>query len=228
MELKDHPAKYSESLIPVMAELITRFGPTGGRLLDPMAGTGRASHVAEMAGYSYAGIEIEPEWAAHHKDTIVGDATALPFSDSSFSAICVSPAYGNRMADAYAGSPKDFEHVANGGKRPKRLTYRIHLERPLNANSGAGMQWGKKYRDLHEQAWAESVRVLRPGGVFLLNNKNHQRAGTEVLVTEWHCEVLSRLGLERLTTHTVETPHYGQGANSQARYPETLVVFRHP
>jgi hypothetical protein len=35
------------------------------------------------------GVEIEPEWASMHPDTIVGDATRLPFPAESFDAVRV-------------------------------------------------------------------------------------------------------------------------------------------
>lgn len=206
----------------VLADLLPA---TNGRLLDPMAGTGRAGLIADELGMSFTGVELEPEWSAHHPNVIVGDATALPFPDGTFQAVCVSPAYGNRMADSYSGSPLDRAQLAAGAKRIRRLTYRIYLDRPLSANNGAGMQWGARYRKLHTAAWVETARVMAPGAAFVLNIKDHQRNHQRVAVADWHCGVLQSLGFTRHYTIEVDTSHFRQGQNCDARYPELVIGF---
>ena len=48
------------------------------------------------------------------------------------------------------------------------------------------MQWGDAYRSFHVKAWREAWRVLRPGGRFVLNIKDHIRNGERMPVTDWH------------------------------------------
>jgi hypothetical protein len=90
------------------------------------------------------------------------------------------------------------------------------------------MQWGEKYRDLHRAAWAEAVRVLRHGGTFLLNVKDHQRNKRRVPVVDWHAEVLANLGMKEGHQYDVGAPGYRRGANAEARYPEVIVRMVRP
>ncbi|AGG57880.1 hypothetical protein VPBG_00108 [Vibrio phage helene 12B3] len=78
-----HPAKYTDSLLPVMEKMI----PKGYKVLDIFAGTGKI----HLLPHDTTGVEIEPEWASLHKDTLCADATELPFPDETFDCICTSP-----------------------------------------------------------------------------------------------------------------------------------------
>ena len=90
------------------------------------------------------------------------NAIALPFRDESFDAVVTSPTYGNRFAD---------KHNAKDGSI--RRSYTHDLGRTLHAENSGSMQWGQAYRDLHVKAWAECFRVVRPGGLFVLNISDH-------------------------------------------------------
>jgi hypothetical protein len=178
-----------------------------------MAGIGRV-HELEEYGFDTTGIEIEPEWANMHPHTWLGDATALPFASDSFDAICVSPCYGNRMAD---------HHDAKDAST--RRTYKHDLGRDLHPNNAGQLQWGKQYRAFHILAWTEAIRVLRSGGRFVLNVKDHIRAGKRQYVAGWHVSTLCRLGLD-LTFHIeVGTPGMRYGENRDARVPEMVYVL---
>ncbi len=168
-----HPARYPIGLLPLLAEAVPpdQFN----RVLDPFAGTGRIHDLPNET----TGVEIEPEWAELHPNTLVGDATNLPFHDGEFDAIVTSPTYGNRLADTYDAPDPENRH-----------SYRIDLGRDLTDGSSAGLQWGDAYRDLHRLAWAEAVRVLRPGGRFVLNIKDHIRGGQRQHVAGWHVNKL--------------------------------------
>jgi len=193
-----HPAKYTDSLLPVFDELLK--GCT--KVLDPFAGTGKIHSLP----YETIGVEIEKEWAEMHQNTIIGDATNLQFANCEFDAICTSPTYGNRMADC---------HNAKDGS--SRNTYTHKLGRVLNENNTGKMQWGEKYRDLHINAWGECFRVLKEDGIFILNFKNHIRKGKEVDVFSWHVKTLIEIGFCLNLVRQVETNGNGFGQNGKLR-----------
>ena len=193
-----HPAKYTDSLLPVFEELLKDCT----KVLDPFTGTGKIHSLP----YETIGVEIEKEWAEMHPNTIIGDATDLQFANHEFDAICTSPTYGNRMADC---------HNAKDGS--SRNTYTHKLGRVLNDNNTGKMQWGEKYKDLHIKAWKECFRVLKEDGVFILNFKNHIRKGKEVDVFSWHVKTLIELGFSLDLVKQVETNGNGFGQNGKLR-----------
>lgn len=208
-----HPARYTEALLPVFARMVTG----ARRLLDPMAGTGRIFRLRDL-GVTAAihAIELEPEWAAWHPETTVGNALALPFEDGFFDAVLTSCTYGNRMAD---------HHEATDGSR--RNTYRHALGRALHPENSGALQWGADYRAFHVAAWAEVRRVLAPGGVFVLNIKDHIRRGAVVAVTEWHIEALTAAGFVLVAHERIACPgnRYGQNGASRVAY-ESVIKFQ--
>ena len=215
-ETRKHPARYTDALLPVFAKHVRHLSPFH-RILDPMAGTGKIfqlyKHGVEAGIHA---VELEPEWAAWHPETRIGSALELPYPDRFFDAIIVSPPYGNRMADTYAGV--QGEH---------RNTYRFALGRTLTESSGAAIQWGRAYRELHYRAWQEATRVLASGGRFILNIKDHIRNGKRMRVTRFHELTLLRLGLQRIAHERVECPGQRHGANGNLRIGyESVLVFR--
>lgn len=199
-----HPARYSDALLPVFAGLLKGYD----RVLDPFAGTGRIHELPNET----VGVEIEPEWAAMQPGTVVGDALALPFPADVFDAICTSPTYGNRLADHHNASDPEL-----------RRSYTHDLGRTLDDNNSGAMQWGNEYRAFHLKAWSEAVRVLRPGGRFVLNIKDHIRDGERQPVSAWHAGVFMDLGLKFIDCIPVVTSHLRQGANGAARVDAELV-----
>lgn len=206
-----HPAKFTDSIL----DAVRPFLPGVGTVLDPFAGTGKV-HLLATPTLRTVGVEIEPEWATMHPSTVVGNALALPFGDNTFDAIVTSPTYGNRMAD---------HHEARDGS--KRMTYRHTLGRKLHeANSGA-MQWGREYKEFHLATWREALRVLRPGGTFVLNCSDHVRKGEVQRVTMWHWQALWTFGLRTVAVRKVATPRmrYGQNGNTRVAH-EWVIVMR--
>lgn len=211
-----HPAAFSNALMPVMAmRLRDSVGP-GATVLDVFAGTGRIHEL--FPEFDTTGVEIEPEWALLHNRTLIGDALHLEFASGVWDAICTSPTYGNRMAD---------HHEAKDAS--KRITYRHKLGRALHPNNSGQLQWGDKYREFHTAAWQEAIRVLRPGGAFVLNIKDHVRDFKVVPVSEWHATTLAQLGLRLDALDIVPVPNMGFGANGNLRTNnEYIFTFHKP
>lgn len=207
-----HPAKYSDALLPVMAEMLQ--GAT--RILDPFGGTGRIFELsADLPDAQIEAVEIEPEWCAMNPRLTLGNALALPWPDGYFDAICTSPTYGNRMAD---------HHEARDGSR--RNTYRHALGRPLHRDNSGAMQWGAEYCTFHIKAWTEAWRVLCDGGRFVLNISDHIRKGQRVRVTDWHIDALELLGFDLVEHRKIETPRqrFGQNGHLRVEY-ESVILF---
>ena len=201
-----HPAKFGR-----VVEVISL--PDDVRtVLDPFAGTGRIHELGTETRRT-VGVEIEPEWASMHPDTIQADALDLPFGAGSFDAIATSPTYGNRMADHH-----------NARDNSQRNTYRHALGRELHPNNSGQLQWGPEYRDFHVKAWTEAVRVLKPGGRFVLNISDHIRDGEVQDVTGWHITTLCRLGLTLRQLTPVTTKRLRHGVNADLRTPNEWVV----
>lgn len=108
-----------------------------------------------------------------------------------------------------------------------RHTCRHALGRALHpANSGA-LQWGPKYRELHDAVWAECRRVLKPSGILVLNRKDHYRKGVIQLVTNWHAVTLLMLGFTCTARVHVPCPGQRHGANRHLRVAyESVLQFR--
>lgn len=222
---RPHPATYTDKFLPLFAELLR----DAANVLDPFAGTGK---LAAIKAYGYRGRvvcnDLEPEWSqafaqpapgGHCVRTLArangyavdewhyGDAAAMAWAlDASFDAIATSPTYGNRTAD---------HHNARDASR--RNTYRHSLGRDLSAGSTCVMQWGAAYRHKHTAIYRECLRVLKPGGLFVLNVSDHIRAGRRVYVSKWHLDTLRAMGLTLRACHAVKTPRQRFGANGQAR-----------
>lgn len=209
-----HPAKFSDSILARLAHTLPPLVPPPARVLDPFAGTGRV-HDLGAVGYDTIGVELEPEWATLHPQTLVGNALALPFPDNTFDAIVTSPCYGNRMAD---------HHDAKDSSR--RITYRHTLGRALHDDNAGKLQWGKAYREFHHRAWRESLRVLRVGGLMVVNVSDHIRGGHVQPVVAWHYATLVTIGCVTARSRSyVDTPRMKFGENHDQRVDSETILY---
>lgn len=213
--MKKHPAKYSEGFTRIFADHL--LAHKCRKVLDPMAGTGK---ICEIRDFGFSGDiycnDLEREWKLYEAVWTFTDAAALPYGDGFFDAVVTSPTYGNRMAD---------HHNAKDGS--SRITYTHRLGRKLHEGNTGQMQWGEPYRAKHLEIWRETYRLLRSGGVLILNISDHIRKGQIVPVSSWHYETLEELGFKCISQEFVKTKRMKFGRNSENRVDgEWIFVFR--
>jgi hypothetical protein len=209
--IADHPAKFTPA---ILGEIARHLEP-GWRIIDPFAGVGGIHTLRDLVpGLATIGIEIEPGWARAHPDTVCADTFTVDFPAGAFDAVVTSCTYGNRLADHH-NNHTDWDYN----------TYQHRYGQALHPNNSGLLQWGPKYRDFHERAWAHTTPWARR---FILNIKDHQRRGKQVPVVAWHREALTLLGFTLVNEEEVEAPGYRRGANRAHRYPEMVLVFDRP
>ena len=210
-----HPAVYTDAFLPIFANLLEG----SKKVLDPFAGTGK---LAKIKDFGFGGLvvcnELEREWVDSSPYAVdewhIGDARALSWAVG-VDAICTSPTYGNRMADSH-----------NARDNSRRITYTHYIGRKLTDGNSGGMQWGEKYKKLHQDVWAQCWDILLLGGKLIVNISNHIRGGVEVDVVGWHEACIKGIGFELAEHIKVETPRMKFGANFQKRIQhESILVF---
>lgn len=243
--LTDHPAKFSDTVLAQLRAIVEDEAVRLGRrpnVLDPFAGVGRIHDLNDIADTT--GVELEPEWAACRSGTIVGDATDLPASWTNYyDLITTSPCYGNRFADNH--NPQDTHKACKGagctgckgtGISPRK-GYKFSLGRDPSEGSGAVLQWGDRYKNLHRAALTEMIRCVDDGGLVVVNMSNHVR-GVKVgqvtrsqlmRVVEWWIEVMLAQGLYMEAVFPVRTKRMRHGAGYNLRAGvEHIIVMRKP
>ena len=223
-----HPAKWSD----VLLEVIYRdYIEDNDIILDVFGGTGKIGKLKEYGCENiFISQEIEEEWALQGVNSeidfcFIADATSSnhyeKYTELGVNFIITSPAYGNRMAD---------KHEAKDGS--KRYTYKHLINRKLHDNNSGGYRFygahkRNKYHIIHEATWLNCYNMLPQGGKFLLNCSNYLVKGVEILVTEWHIDLLKRIGFTLIEEQMVKTPRLRVGQNSDKRViGERLCLFK--
>lgn len=203
-----HPATFSDSILERMAALLLEEHARHTRhlrVLDPFGGVGKVHRLPGLAGVDATTVAVELE---PEWAQVAGGP---------------SPQVEGRCP-ACKGSGVTLRH-----------TYRHALGRELHRQNAGALQWGHAYRQLHERAWAEALRVLVEGGLAIVNVSNHLRppAGggpaVEQHVVEWHLNTWLRLGCSLAGAWPVATSRLRHGANHSARVEQEFVLaFRTP
>lgn len=230
--LTKHPAKYSEPILALIARLVAEETARVGRrlrVLDPFAGVGR---VHDLDADTFAG-ELEVEWAACRRPTVVADAAAPPWRPASFDVIATSPCYGNRLRDAHVN--RDSHKACKGegcskckwtGIAPRR-SYTHDLGHRPRPESTATMAFGPAYREKHQAIYGTWPGLLAAGGLALLNVSNFVERKQEVDTVGWHLGALRRAGLAIEDLYAVPTHRLRNGANYLSRAAaEHVIVAR--
>jgi len=221
-----HPASYNQQLLNALDKLV----PDTGVILDFFGGVGKVGALARAGRIIIAG-EIEKKWANQSVDNgcdfvVIADATRSPFKSNSIDAVVVSPSYGNRLADVDKSQRRRKKRKSDYTRR----TYRSYYGKDLHINnSGNNMQWvrgprGKAYRLLHFRAWLEAARLLKVGGLLIINCKDHIRNGKWMHVCDWHWSMVERIGFEQRIR--LEIPTTGdQNQNRHKQQGKRVVAY---
>jgi hypothetical protein len=220
-----HPARFSDTILGHLNAIVP-----SGVYLDPFAGTGRVHELQRsmdlpdgtVAKRETVGIEIQPQWAALHPQTQVGNALHLPEDwTGRFDGIITSPCYGNRFADHHrardASSRRSYTHDLQTMTGDPTL----QLE-PDNA--GTLYFWELAYESFHRCAWTECHRVTRPDGVMFLNVSDFIHEGEKQPVVALHARLLTETGWALYALHHIETPRLRYGQNSDARVDNEVIL----
>lgn len=213
---RPHPAKYSNSLLPVLAE------HSYGVVLDIMGGVGKSGLLKDYNDKITKVIinELEPEWANQAPEygvdeVIVGDAKNLNLS---VDCIVTSPPYGNRMAD-------NFKAGSKGGKSKTSMKKRYagDLGRTPTDGSVCCLHFDKGYQEAITgiyDAVIENCTFDR----FVLNVSNFIRNFEEVNVVGFFEDYFKSKGFRVVEKIPVKTPRQrGVGANTKLRVASEIV-----
>lgn len=227
-----HPARFSQGIVNLAGLWIDRHMPEGMVvILDPFAGVGGVHKLYFPGRFETFGVEIEQVWADAHPRNEQGNALEMRFGKHTIDVIFTSPTYANRLAD------KHKVGAGRGEKKPwVRRSYTHDLreatgnpDAELHPKNSGRFQWGHEYRGFHEDFFTEANRVLRPGGIFILNVSDHVRAGEVIPVCKWWEALFAGWGWKCIERQPIETRRLRYGQNHAARVDhEMMYCFRKP
>lgn len=254
--VEDHPAKFSKPVLAVIQAALEAEDRRALRpmaVFDPFAGTGLVHGLATVHGLHTWGVELEPEWAACHPATVVGNALALPFATGSMDGLVTSVCYGNRLSDSHAAKDQcktcegrgkivdgDGElpalvecKVCKGYGLSRRNTYTHRLQaalrdpdHKLHPDNAGTLLWGRRYRQFHEAAYLEALRCIRPGGFAIVNISNFLETSGKVTVEHKVSEWTMNAWLRLQVRLTSSTPVPTQ-RNKQGANRDTRAEHEH-
>jgi hypothetical protein len=86
--------------------------------------------------------------------------------------------------------------------------------------------WNPAYWKLHEAAWREVWRTLKPNAVFVLNVSDCIRSKKVFPVVARHRILCQEIGFTVTQSFEIPTPRLRHGENREARVPtEAIIVF---
>ena len=220
-EMEGRPPKHFSRYHPKIIEALpSRIGHSK-KILDPMAGTLERLSILERPDMGYHlvhGVEIECKWVEGypHPRLIQGDARKLPYENAFFDCIIVSPSYGNRDAD----------RTGEWWDNDDRKTYAAALRANPDPASLCVPFHRTEYKLGHALAWSEAVRVLKVGGLFVINLKNTIKSGVITRMSQWHRDLLrDELGLKEIDDTAVPTRGRMSGANYDLRAEDAEKLY---
>lgn len=227
-----HIARFTPVLVPVLADALRAHLKPGTWVIDPFAGTGeRLAEIGELSRMNVYGIELTRQRIVRRDIVKVGDATKLAqyWRGGSWGGAVTSPMYGNGMCDYFVSTDDSVRNTV------------VHNLRAITGNPdltlprGSTARWlfdTPEYRDLHLQAYRGLYRVLKRGGVLVLNTKNcgDRRRGNSkasYAVTAGHIGMCLEVGFEVVDTTKVPVNGLRHGANRERAVDwEDVTVLR--
>lgn len=228
-----HGARFSDRIVDLLYRRVADECARQARpllIVDPFAGTGEkiAGHPGFQQlrqAHRIEGFELEPSFISADWVT-EGNALHLPYQDGEVDIVFTSPTYGNRFADHHAPKDLSTRHSYTFWARHNRGDLLNDPTSQLHPENTGRHHFGDRYQQLHQQAYVELRRVLRPGGLLLLNVSNFWAKHQEVDAVSWHRDALTATGIRVVEEVAVTTPRMRFGANRQRATAEMLLVAR--
>lgn len=188
---------------------IETYTKRGEWVLDPTIGAGTTAVEAIHLGRSVAGMELEygKVLQANVKKALFavdngvrakvaeGDARNIgPFLKElkqKFSLVVNNPPYSGDI-----GFPSPAKE--GRGKEFRKLETRFDYNKELP--NLAFLKEGDEYWETMEEIYTECLKVLKPGGYFVLGIKDMMRARAPFMLHEKFCELLDGMGLKPVGT----------------------------
>ncbi len=213
-----HPAEYTRGILEGIRD---RNWLPMGTIIDPFGGTGkRLNEILKHPNRTLVAVEIELAFVMKYPQFLtLGDATELHFENESFDGAVTSPVYASIRLSDYnrPKAPSNWKGRRGYDLSAKYLSndekYTLNVNNTASHVRASGTQ--EMYWELHEKAWQELYRVLRPEAPFVFNYK--PRLNDDGL--ERHSKLLEIIGFNYETQFIVPSKGYTFGSNSEKRDP---------